>query len=205
MIRLRQLTFTHAPTVEPAVVVNNEPVATANNSSKIEEKDAIKRLKRSAWLLIVWFILLLLFSIAFLVWGLEENVIYVRLLMGLCLVSGLCGSTIAVLISLVDRFSNGWELEDGKKVPENDKRPDRFGQRMIPWFVIRPFLGAVMGLAVYLGFSSRLLFFYPAGGVADLESTALRLTFFALLAGLFAKSFLESLKRAFAAFVGETK
>jgi hypothetical protein len=44
-----------------------------------------------------------------------------------------------------------------------------------------------------------------ANGESGSDLAALRLTFWALLAGLFAKSFLESLKRAFAVFVGDKK
>lgn len=162
-------------------------------------------LQRSAWQLILWLIFLLLFSIAFLVWGLAEVPATTLLLIGLCTAAGLCGSTIAVLISLAERLSNGWELESGHKVPENAKKNEMFGRRMVPWFVIRPFLGAVMGLAIYLGLSGGLFVISSPVNPTNLEPSAIRLTFIALIAGLFAKSFLESLKRAFAAFVGDIK
>lgn len=193
MISLRQLTLTHA--------ANNEPAQVINDASE-SEKTEISRLQRSAWLLIVWLILLLLCSLAFLVWGLAAVPATTLLLIGMCTAAGLSGSTVSVLISMADRLSNGWELKSGKKLPENAKKPDMFGRRMIPWFVIRPFLGAVMGLIVYVGLSGGLLMAHVESGS---DMTTLRLIFWALLAGLFAKSFLESLKRAFAAFVGDKK
>lgn len=193
MISLRQLTLTH--------VSNNEPAEVINSASE-SEKTEINRLQRSAWLLIVWLILLLICSLAFLVWALAAVPSTTLLLIGMCTAAGLSGSIVSVLFSMADRLSNGWELESGKKLPENAEKPDMFGRRMIPWFVIRPFLGAVMGLIVYVGLSGGLLMVHVETG-SDLA--ALRLTFLALLAGLFAKSFLESLKRAFAAFVGDKK
>jgi hypothetical protein len=193
MISLRQLTLTHVSNNEPAQVLDS-----ASESEKIE----ISRLQRSAWLLIAWLICLLSLSIMFLVWALAEASATILLLIGMCTVAGLSGSTVSVLISMADRLSNGWELESGKKWPESAKKPDMFGRRMIPWFLIRPFLGAVMGLIIYVGLSGGLLMANVETG-SDLA--ALRLTFWALLAGLFAKSFLESLKRAFAVLVGDKK
>ncbi|MCL4265684.1 MAG: hypothetical protein KJ069_20900 [Anaerolineae bacterium] len=193
MINLRQLTLTQTSNSEPGQIIN---------SASESEKTEISRLQRSAWLLIAWLILLLICSLAFLVWALAAVPSTTVLLIGMCTAAGLSGSTVSVLISMADRLSNGWELESGKKSPENAKKPDMFGRRMIPWFVIRPFLGAVMGLVIYVGLSGGLLMVHVETG-SDLA--ALRLTFLALLAGLFAKSFLESLKRAFAAFVGDKK
>lgn len=194
MVSLRQLTITRAS--------NNEPSQTTSTHSATDDPEIVQ-LKRNAWFLVAWLIILLIFTLIFLIWGLAEAIVTTFLLIGLCTAAGLGGSTISVLISVAERLSNGMELEDGRKVPEDANKPDMFGQRMVPWFVIRPFLGAVMGLAVYLGLSSGLFMFYSVGDTTNLEPSILRLTFLSLLAGLFAKSFLESLKRAFAAFVGD--
>ena len=192
-MNLRQITLTQTSNSEPVEVIN---------SASSSEKTEISHLQRSAWLLITGLILLLICSLTFLVWALAVVPATTLLLIGMCTAAGLSGSIVSVLISVADRLSNGWELESGKKSPENAKKPDMFGRRMIPWFVTRPFLGAVMGLIVYVGLSGGLLTVHVESGS---EMTTLRLTFWALLAGLFAKSFLESLKRAFAAFVGDKK
>jgi hypothetical protein len=109
---------------------------------------------------------------------------------------------VSALISAADRLSTGWELENGKKVPEDPSRPDTFVQRMVPWFLIRPFLGAAMGLAVYLGLSTRLIAGEGDSAINNIIEPRLNIVFIALLAGLFAKKFLESLRKAFDSFVG---
>lgn len=171
-----------------------------------DQHDEINRLKRLAVIVIIVLLLLLTGSIGFTVWGLAKvaSVTPVQSIMlaGLCLAAGMAGSALSALNSVADRFSNGFELENGVKLPKDAAKQDMFGQRMIPWFLVRPFLGASMGLAVYLSLSAGLI-----GGVESIVTenafeAGLRLTFFALLAGLFAKKFLDSLRKAFDAFVG---
>ena len=173
------------------------------------QKQEISRLKWVAWPVIILLLLLLIGSTVLLVLGLSglasANSPSPLLLARLSLVAGLAGSTVSALISLADRFSHGWELDDGAKVPRGSAKPDRFVGRMVPWFIIRPFLGAIMGLAIYIGLSAGLIIGVGGSEVGNDIVSALRLTFFALLAGLFAKKFLDSLRSAFAAFVGADK
>jgi hypothetical protein len=186
--------------------LDRAPVIAGDKNWQTNYEAEIKRLKRFASGVVVILLLLLIGAIGFIVWGLaelaSENQAQALLLAGLCLAAGLAGSALSALISLADRLSNGWELEDGTKLPLESKEPEKFGQRMVPWFLIRPFLGVSMGLAIYLGLSAGLIGATEGSATEDALDAGLRLTFFALLAGLFAKKFLESLRRAFDAFVG---
>jgi hypothetical protein len=60
---------------------------------------------------------------------------------------GSCGSAVAALTSCLDRYANGFELEEsGKKVPAQapDEKKETFNRRMARWFVFRPALGVVI-------------------------------------------------------------
>jgi hypothetical protein len=173
------------------------------------QKREIFWLKVYAWLVAIMLLILLAGSMRFIVLRLTEltpeRLPATIVLVSLCVAAGLAGSIVSALISVADRYACGWELDDGTKVPKGVKKPDRFNQRMVPWFIIRPFLGAMMGLAIYLALSAG---FFGGTGVSSSDQgimSGLHLTFFALLAGLFAKKFLDSLRSAFAAFVGADK
>jgi len=55
---------------------------------------------------------------------------------------GFSGSAIAALTSSLDRYANGFELDDGSKEPAAAKG-ETFNRRMATWFYVRPFLGLV--------------------------------------------------------------
>jgi len=61
---------------------------------------------------------------------------------------GACGSAVAALTSCLDRYANGFELEEsGKKIPpasKEDEKKQTFNRRMARWFVFRPVLGVVV-------------------------------------------------------------
>lgn len=122
--------------------------------------------------------------------GLPSAVGLTRLLL-LSAGAGVLGSAVAALQSLLDRHANGFELSDGRKEPAGGKA-DRFSERMDPWFTARPALGGFAGLAVFAG--STFFGTYPG----DL----LGVTFFALLAGLFAKTLITRLKGIFSTMLG---
>lgn len=120
----------------------------------------------------------------------------------LCIAAGTLGSAGMALVSAAERMANGWESHDGLKWPDSNK-PDRFSLRMTGQFVVRPFLGALVGFVTYVG---------VVGGyfvtVSSPEGASLRpagMAFFAVLAGLFAKTMLERLKEMFKALVGAGK
>lgn len=117
----------------------------------------------------------------------------------LCIVAGTLGSAGMALLSVVERLAAGWEIFDGAKWPLSSKS-DRFNLRMLGQFVVRPFLGALVGFVTYVGVVGG---YFVA--VSTPEGASLRpagIAFFAVLSGLFAKTMLERLKEMFKALVG---
>ena len=93
-------------------------------------------------------------------------------------------------------FCRGFAKEEPK---------DKFLARMSPQFILRPLLGAVMGLLVYGGIIGGYLITVQ---VENLSITSFRpegLLFVSLLAGLFAKTFIEKLRDMFDALFGKQK
>lgn len=105
-------------------------------------------------------------------------------------VTGVLGSSVAALRSSVERLANGWETKDSTKYPEQWPK-DKFGARLIPGFLARPFMGAGVGLLVYLGVISGLLI--AAKGVGGNTLSSPGLAFLCFIGGLFAKTLLEKL------------
>jgi hypothetical protein len=78
--------------------------------------------------------------------------------------TGISGSGVAALTSCLDRYANGFELENGKKIPDQAAGKETFNRRMARWFVFRPFLGSMVapvfiwGMAYFVSDSAR----YPS-------------------------------------------
>ena len=120
----------------------------------------------------------------------------------LAIAGGALGSSISALISVVGRIAAGWELSCGTKVP-TEEHPDKFLARMAPFFIGRPFLGGAMGLLVYTGLTSGFLIL-ATDKTSKADFSPEGLLFFAILGGLFAKTFLAKLKEVFKALVGSS-
>lgn len=138
----------------------------------------------------------------------------------LCVASGMLGSCISALFSAAERIANGWELASGAKYPppqpeapdastshakdeQADKagKKDKFVARMVAFFVVRPFLGAAMGLLIYAGVTSGYLI--AVEDAASVTFSRNGLLFFSFLAGLFAKTFVEKLRVTFDTLAGK--
>lgn len=122
----------------------------------------------------------------------------------LCIVGGTLGSCVSALISAADRISLGWELSGPVKVPpvaDTNGKPDRFVRGMVPFFLVRPFLGSAMGLVVYAGITGGYLIAVQNPGRAGFSREGL--LFLAILVGLFAKTFIEKLRVMFDALFGK--
>jgi predicted membrane-bound spermidine synthase len=104
----------------------------------------------------------------------------------LAIAGGLLGSAIAALMSCVQRRADGFEDSYGKQVPESEERKDRFNRGMFYWFLVRPWLGGVVGAVAYWSLVGKVF-----GDKGDLDSDLPRLAFYSFIAGLFAKSLLE--------------
>jgi hypothetical protein len=123
---------------------------------------------------------------------------------------GTLGSAISALVSVADRFGTGVEYESGTKYPPPEVlepgKPDQrsmFVKRMIPWFFVRPLLGATAGLLTYLGVIGG--YFVAVANPEDVDVRLYSVIFFSLLGGLFAKTLLEKLKDTFDHLVGAGK
>lgn len=101
------------------------------------------------------------------------------------LAAGALGSAVAALLSLSERIADGWELDDGSKLPESD-RPARFNRRMWLLFAQRPLLGAFVGLVVALALVGDV-------GPFSVDDVG-NLAFWVGVVGFFAKTVLERLR-----------
>ncbi|HSK81548.1 MAG TPA: hypothetical protein VLQ45_34150, partial [Thermoanaerobaculia bacterium] len=67
------------------------------------------------------------------------------------LFTGVIGSATAAFVSALDRHAQGLEDRYGGATPKPDAKKERFSERMFYWFLGRPWLGAVVGVAVFWG------------------------------------------------------
>jgi hypothetical protein len=120
----------------------------------------------------------------------------------LSVVGGALGSSVSALISAAERISHGWELSSGVKYPaENPK--NKFVARMMPFFIIRPFLGAAVGFLAYVGIVGGFLIAVENADATQFSGEGL--LFITILTGLFAKTFLEKMRAAFDTLFGKQK
>lgn len=159
----------------------------------------------SALAIIAYLVTLVLVTLATCVWllgpgGAHMDANYRALL--LCIVAGTLGSTGMALVSVAERVAAGWEIYDGSKWPESNRK-DRFSLRMLGQFAARPFLGSLVGFVTYVGVVGGYFLTVSAPAGASLRPAGM--AFFAVLAGLFAKTMLEQLKEIFKALVGARK
>ena len=103
---------------------------------------------------------------------------------------GFCGSAIAAFTSSLDRYSNGFERENGKPFPE-EATGGKFNRRFSRWLFARPFLGAVVA-PVFIWGLSRF-----TKSSSEFLSSPETLGFTAFMAGLLAKSILDLIKNLF--------
>jgi hypothetical protein len=118
----------------------------------------------------------------------------------LCVLGGTLGSSISALLSAADRISHGWEFSGGEKYPTPEPK-DKFVARMVPFFIVRPFLGSAMGLLVYVGLTGGYLIAVQNAEQATFSREGL--LFLAFLGGLFAKTFIEKLRTMFDTLFGK--
>jgi hypothetical protein len=118
----------------------------------------------------------------------------------LSLLGGTLGAAISGLVQTCDRYAAGFELLDGTAWPPNDKQVQRFSERCVPFLILRPVLGAVMGLIVYAGFVGGFLISTTSGPP---NFSPQGMVFLAVLSGLFAKTFLARVRVVFKAMLGD--
>jgi hypothetical protein len=144
-------------------------------------------------------------SSAAIAWALQWDTMQADLrLLLLGLFGGMLGSCVAASVSAAQRYADGIETRRGVKIPR-DGPAERFNEAMVPFFYLRPFLGASMGIVAYAGLVAGLLF---TTGSPDARNEIHQVNpeavlFFGTLAGLFAKTLIERLKDTFDAFLGK--
>lgn len=104
----------------------------------------------------------------------------------LALIAGVLGSATAAIVSCLDRRADGFEDSQGAQVPRTKERKERFNEGMFYWFLVRPWLGAVMGAVAYWGLTGKVF-----GEKGDLDANLARLAFYCFIAGLLAKSLID--------------
>jgi len=160
------------------------------------------RLRHELIKLLIVLMLLGVVAIGGIAVALYENTLQaeVRLLiLGAC--GGLLGSCVSAGISAAQRYSDGVETRDGRQYPGTERKP-RFNDAMIPFFYLRPFLGAGMGVLAYAGLVAGLLFTTGSTGSASADVRPESVLFAGVIAGLFAKTLIEKLKSSFDHFLG---
>lgn len=171
--------------------------------SEQDKKKEIRNLKIASTCVVAWLVLVIVASLAFVIALLAHVLSFGQALLPilLCVSAGTLGSAISALISVADRTSHGWELSDGTKHPKDNPK-DRFVGRMVPLFIVRPFLGSAMGFVVYAGLFSGYLIAIENAKDAMFSPEAL--AFLSGLAGLFAKTFFEKLRSTFDELFGKS-
>jgi hypothetical protein len=97
---------------------------------------------------------------------------------------GISGSGVAALTSCLNRYANGFELENGKRVPDQAVG-ETFNRRMALWFIFRPFLGLIVAPVFVWGIETRYI------------SSSDKLGFWGFVGGLLAKSVIDLIKGLF--------
>jgi len=114
-----------------------------------------------------------------------------------CLIASVLGSSTSAFISALDRRAHGWEICQVKIPPGSG---ERFNEKLVPFFVARPFLGLLTGLLVFSASQTHFLLKHES---CPTEPVSLHeLVFYSLLAGLFAKTLIEKLKALFEKLFG---
>ena len=181
-----------------------------NDGNLTEAREPVE--PRAPWWLIVGAGVVVAYLVLFgigagtaIVWLLAEDVFddETAQLAVLAVVGGALGSAVSALLSACQRIADGWSFSDGTKLPEDEPK-DKFVARMIPFFLIRPFLGAATGLFMYVGVVGGFLIL-TTGDLDSADFSPEGVTFLAILGGLFAKTFLERLRDVFDSLFGKAK
>jgi len=122
-------------------------------------------------------------------------------LMAVALLGGVLGSAASAVRSTCERLARGFELDDGAGTwPPDARRGEKMNVRMIPYLLARPLLGGATGLVAYAGVVGGFL---VATAKQPTTFSPEGILFFALLAGLFAKTFLQRMDIVFKTMLGE--
>ncbi len=140
-----------------------------------------------------WAIFLAIYLVAVAVlsaWWVESSSRSVNNRLALCIGAGVFGSCIAAFRSFMDRRANGFEDRFGNQSPRLSVAKERFGHGMIPWLSARPLLGAGVGYILYRALYAHAFPEAVTTKALDPKDVS-SLVFYAIIAGLFAKTLLD--------------
>lgn len=151
--------------------------------------EEIIQLEKLAHWVFVYLVLGAISSLFFGYYILQIQTTNILTLVGISLI-GYAGSAVAALTSSLNRYATGYERSNGKKEPE-EATGETFNKRIARWFIIRPFLGAIVAPVFIWGLSIL------AEDPAKFTETTSRIAFTSFMGGLLAKSVLDLIKGLF--------
>ncbi len=110
---------------------------------------------------------------------------------------GVLGSSTAAFISALDRWANGVEDFHGNAYPDPTTKKERFNERFSSWLLFRPILGISAASLIFFG-SDALI---PNNSPWKPETSG-SYAFIGIVAGLFAKTLIKVLLKAFKGLLG---
>lgn len=149
---------------------------------------AVERLHRTARTLAVALALVCLLTFT-LGRGIVERTADLHVLLGVALI-GMAGSGLGALTSLLSRYANGFELEDGTRYPAATEG-EVYYRRIAFCMLMRPVLGALVAPLIVVG----VVLFTKQH--EDYKGSADAITVIAFIGGLYAKSAIDAAKTAF--------
>jgi hypothetical protein len=121
--------------------------------------------------------------------GIVERHAELHLLLGVALI-GMAGSGVGALTSLLARYANGFEFDDGTRFPAAAEG-EVYYRRIAFCMLMRPVLGALVAPLVVVGVALFTKQHEEYKGSADV------ITVIAFIGGLYAKSAVDAAKTAF--------
>ncbi len=165
------------------IELTNTNTDNQTNTLSIEERTEVDKLiKRFNWtvaLLVLVIIGSILLLIAQITSQYKPTEYYSKLIV--IVFSGLLGSATSALISILERYSFGYELSDGKKYPKS-KNKARFNKRMNPFFLVRPILGISTSFLIFIAIKS---------GILNLTNSIEGIILFCTIGSFFSKTLIE--------------
>lgn len=151
------------------------------NMFKVEDNfdQAQKKGLYNNFVLILLYQILIVLVVSIFIFTCEYN-LYVTAM------GGAAGSALAALISILNRYANGYEDDKGNQYPKPNEKKERFSKRMTWWFIVRPLVGAIAGVLIYCLIIGKTTWIDP------LNFTNYSYAGYSFIAGYFAKTLFDS-------------
>ncbi len=189
-------------TLDPGVVADVASPAEQAEAKAESVPDEVARLRQASHRVLAALVGIGIAAAVGLVFVLPDHAVAPgsKRLLAVALLGGIVGSAASAARSTCERLALGFELDDGSAWPASGRKGEKMSVRMIPYLLARPLLGGATGLVAYAGVVGGFLI------ATDKQPTTFSpegILFFALLAGLFAKTFLLRMDVVFKTLLGE--